>query len=211
MHTVERKGDEIESASQIGDGSRRMVVEYAFGTPQHYLTHDRPRRGAELPRPAGLVLSHGGRLGLGRRRPATSATRTRWRTGAASGSTSATAWSAACIATSRARATSATRRRPAGRPRGRRPRHRLRAVPRARRQPHPGDRAGLRGPQGLADFAIINVAGTPGRRRPTASAPNATPSGARSRSPGTPRTRGMSARRASRSPSADATPRATAP
>ncbi len=37
-HAIERKGDAIESSSRIGDQVRRMVVEYAFGTPQHYLT-----------------------------------------------------------------------------------------------------------------------------------------------------------------------------
>ncbi len=37
-HTIERRGDEIEARSKIDDRVTRMVVEYAFGTPQHYLT-----------------------------------------------------------------------------------------------------------------------------------------------------------------------------
>lgn len=37
-HAIERRGDAIESSSRIGDQVCRMVVEYAFGTPQHYLT-----------------------------------------------------------------------------------------------------------------------------------------------------------------------------
>ncbi|MHB1558467.1 MAG: tetratricopeptide repeat protein [Isosphaeraceae bacterium] len=37
-HAIERKGEAIESSSRIGDQVRGMVVEYAFGTPQHYLT-----------------------------------------------------------------------------------------------------------------------------------------------------------------------------
>lgn len=37
-HRIVREGDRIEATSEIGDRVSRMVVEYAFGTPEHYLT-----------------------------------------------------------------------------------------------------------------------------------------------------------------------------
>ncbi len=115
MHTIERKGGEIEARSQIDDRVTRMVVEYAFGTPQHYLTMIARDEDKDLSRPCASRIITRRPDRAGGRRPATSAIRTRRRTGAASGSTCATASSAAFIATSRAPATSATRR-PAGGP-----------------------------------------------------------------------------------------------
>jgi tetratricopeptide (TPR) repeat protein len=38
MHAIERKGDRIEASSRIDGRVSRMVVEYAFGTPEHYVT-----------------------------------------------------------------------------------------------------------------------------------------------------------------------------
>jgi tetratricopeptide (TPR) repeat protein len=37
-HDIERTGNRIESSSRIDGQVTRMIVEYAFGTPQHYLT-----------------------------------------------------------------------------------------------------------------------------------------------------------------------------
>jgi hypothetical protein len=37
-HDIERTGERLESSSRIDGQVTRMVVEYAFGTPQHYLT-----------------------------------------------------------------------------------------------------------------------------------------------------------------------------
>jgi hypothetical protein len=38
MHKIERQGDRIEASSQIDGQLSRMIVDYAFGTPEHYLT-----------------------------------------------------------------------------------------------------------------------------------------------------------------------------
>jgi tetratricopeptide (TPR) repeat protein len=38
FHSVRRQDDRIEASSQVGDRVSRMVVEYAFGTPDHYVT-----------------------------------------------------------------------------------------------------------------------------------------------------------------------------
>ena len=38
LHTIGREGDRIEASSRTGDRVSRMVVEYAFGTPERYLT-----------------------------------------------------------------------------------------------------------------------------------------------------------------------------
>jgi hypothetical protein len=38
LHTLVREGDRIVASSRIGDRISGMVVEYAFGTPEHYLT-----------------------------------------------------------------------------------------------------------------------------------------------------------------------------
>jgi tetratricopeptide (TPR) repeat protein len=38
LHAVERRGDRIEATTTIRGQAARMVVEYAFGTPEHYVT-----------------------------------------------------------------------------------------------------------------------------------------------------------------------------
>jgi hypothetical protein len=38
LHSIVREGERIVASSQFGDRVSRMVVEYAFGTPEHYLT-----------------------------------------------------------------------------------------------------------------------------------------------------------------------------
>ena len=117
-HNFKRENDKIKVETHAGDKIYQLIVEYAFGTSDQYVTmigrdEERTYRALRL-----SSYHTARRRGLGTAPRAMCRTRTRARTSGASRSRCATGWCAACTATSRFIVTFETRRRRRSAPRG---------------------------------------------------------------------------------------------
>ena len=58
-HNFKREGDKIKVETHAGDKIYRLIVEYAFGTSNQYVTMIGRDERTDLPSLAAIVLSHG--------------------------------------------------------------------------------------------------------------------------------------------------------